>query len=547
MTARCYPAELQEVDGRRGEYAVWKALRTALPDDAVLLHGVKVLDGPNGRELDFVVVWPGVGVGVIEVKGGTVWSDEHDVWWMERAGKKKQIENPMAQVETARHALHRFLEKAGSPAAKARTQHLVVLPHTSVPENFDPSECPRAQVVDREQLARVVPILRDLVEKGSGHAPLDASDVPAFVNLFVQQLVPDATAAAAEHEERAEQMAVQQLDVLDLLSRQKRFTLIGGAGTGKTVLAVEQAHRLAQEGKRVALVCYSRGLGRYLQQRAATWKKPPAYVGLFHDLALQWGAPPPPEGDKSAYYEEELPRFLGEAAVGRPDLFDAVVVDEAQDFGDLWWPSLMECLKDKANGGVFIFMDEGQRVFQRKGAAPVDGEPFLLRRNFRNTKRIAQTFGSLAADEVRFHGHEGTNVRFVQCSAEDAVSMADDVVDALLDVWEPGQIALLTTKNRHPIHREIVEFHGDEAYWDVYFEGEDVFYSSVSGFKGLERTCVILTVNGFSSEAQAKEMLYVGLSRARSQLVVVGDLEEIAKVGGEGVRRRLEAAERWTP
>ena len=56
---------------------------------------------------------------------------------------------------------------------------------------------------------------------------------------------------------------------------------------------------------------------------------------------------------------------------------------------------------------------------------------------------------------------------------------------------------------------------------------------------------MILAINGFSSEAQAKEMLYVGLSRARSQLVVVGDLEEITKVGGEGVRRRLEAAERW--
>lgn len=36
-------------------------------------------------------------------------------------------------------------------------------------------------------------------------------------------------------------------------------------------------------------------------------------------------------------------------------------------------------------------------------------------------------------------------------------------------------------------------------------------------------------------------MLYVGLSRTRTQLVVCGDLGEIAAVGGEGVRRRLEA------
>jgi hypothetical protein len=92
-----------------------------------------------------------------------------------------------------------------------------------------------------------------------------------------------------------------------------------------------------------------------------------------------------------------------------------------------------------------------------------------------------------------------------------------------------------------------VQHRGQDGYWQSYFDAEDVFYSSVSGFKGLERTCVVLVVNGFSDEAQAKEMLYVGLSRARSQLVVVGDLEELARVGGEGVRKRLTDAEAWSP
>ena len=548
MTARCYPAELLAVDGRRGEHAVWEQLRNDLPDDATLLHSVRVLDGGKEHELDFVVAWPGVGVGVLEVKGGTVACDQDGQWWRTHEGKKSKTDNPMVQAGDARHSLHRFLQKAGVAAGRARTQHLVVLPHANLAANFDPTACPRHLVVDRKQMPSLVDVIRQQLEaSGSGHEVLDESAVPALVRLFVQQLVPDTTAAAAEHEDRGDQMAVQQLDVLDLLSLQKRYTLIGGAGTGKTVLAVEQARRLAADGKRVALVCYSRGLGRFLKQRTADWKKPPLYVGLFHDLAIEWGAPPPPEGDKSAYYEEELPRFLGEVAPGRPDLFDAIVVDEAQDFGELWWPPLMECLKDKGNGGVFVFMDEGQRVFKRIGEVPIEGEPFLLRRNFRNTKRIAQTFVSLAADEVRFHGLEGPSVRFVQCSSDEAVDRADDAVDAMLDLWEPGQIALLTTKHRHNLQVEAVERYGDDAYWDEIFRGESVTYGSVSGFKGLERTCVILAVNGFSAEAQAKEMLYVGLSRARSQLVVVGDLEEIARVGGEGVRKRLEAAEPWQP
>lgn len=544
MGARCYPGHMEQVDGRRGEWQVWDQLRRQLPDECTLLHGVRVPSGPNGRELDLVVLWPGVGIAVVEVKGGTVWCDDSDQWWSSRNGTHKPIENPMAQVESARHELHRFLLDRRLPASRARTQHLVVLPHTAVPQHFDPTACPRAQVVDRDDLPHLVDRVRQLVEHGSGSEPLDPIAVPALVALFSQELAPDGQADAEEHEQRADQLAVQQADVLDLLSRQKRFTVIGGAGTGKTVLALEQARRLADDGKRVALVCYSRGLGRFLQQRTSTWRRPPAYTGLFHDLALQWGAPP---GEGSDYYEQELPRHLGELARGRTDRFDAVVVDEGQDFGDLWWPSLLECLRDRENGGVFVFMDEDQRVFQRQGAAPVDGEPYPLRRNFRNTKRIAQVFGSLASEQPAFHGRQGTRVRFVQCSADEAVARADDAVDALLDVWEPQQIALLTTKNRHPEHVAQVERHGPDGYWDGYFAGEDVFYSSVSGFKGLERTCVVLAVNGFSAEAQAKEMLYVGLSRARSQLVVCGDLAQIARVGGEGVRRRLVDAEQWEP
>jgi len=99
------------------------------------------------------------------------------------------------------------------------------------------------------------------------------------------------------------------------------------------------------------------------------------------------------------------------------------------------------------------------------------------------------------------------------------------------------------------VHLERVAHLGDEGYWDDFFAEDDVFYGTVSGFKGLERTCVVLAVNGFSAQARAKQMLYVGLSRARSQLVVVGDLDEIAPAVGEraGVRNRLEAAQVWDP
>jgi len=82
--------------------------------------------------------------------------------------------------------------------------------------------------------------------------------------------------------------------------------------------------------------------------------------------------------------------------------------------------------------------------------------------------------------------------------------------------------------------------HRDKAgYWDSFWENDDAFYGHVLGFKGLERPAIVLAVNGFREPAKAREMLYVGMSRARDLLVVCGDPNDIRRYAGEGVMRRL--------
>jgi hypothetical protein len=138
---------------------------------------------------------------------------------------------------------------------------------------------------------------------------------------------------------------------------------------------------------------------------------------------------------------------------------------------------------------------------------------------------------------------DGPPVRFVPCSPEQAIHQADALIGQLLgEGWEPGQIALLVTGRRHQLQKEILDYHGWDGYWDAFFAAEDVFYGHVLGFKGLERPVVVLAVNGLHDQSRVREYLYAGLSRARSCLVVCGDLDEIATVGGRGLRRRLEAS-----
>lgn len=65
--------------------------------------------------------------------------------------------------------------------------------------------------------------------------------------------------------------------------------------------------------------------------------------------------------------------------------------------------------------------------------------------------------------------------------------------------------------------------------------------------RALERPAVVLAVNGFQDEARARKMLYTGMSRARSLLVLVGPRGDVERIGGEAARRRLASAEPWVP
>jgi len=539
------------------ERAVWDALRRQLPDDAVLAAGVFLQDGPEQREIDLLVAWPDVGLAVIEVKGGHVSVDGDGVWHQGSGTQRHEID-PVHQLRQSSHALLELLRRRGLDAAHARTVHVLALAHTPLSRDWESAGLPRALVIDRDELRSAAGLVKRAIEEhGLGHRPLQPEDVEPLVD-FVSGAFPshvEALSAAAEHEDRLDQLTEEQARLAAMFDLYRRLQVVGGAGTGKTWLALEVARRRARSGEHVALLCYSRGLGRYLQRVTAEWpaRDRPAYVGIFHDLAHEWGAPRPDGEPSSSYWEETLPGALRELASASPpeQRFDAIVVDEAQDFGAPWWLSTIACLRDPAGGGLFVFLDEEQKVFARDGAAPIDVPPATLSANVRSTKQIAQLSGALRSDTVTPRGGPGAPVRVVESSVEHAVERADAVLDALLDEgWEPGQVALLTTGSRHPMQHEGIDFHGYAGYWDEFFAGEDVFYGHVLGFKGLERTVVVLAVNGFregEDEDYARRLLYTGISRARMLLVVVGPRAELERVGGESVRRRLADAEEWAP
>jgi superfamily I DNA/RNA helicase len=95
-----------------------------------------------------------------------------------------------------------------------------------------------------------------------------------------------------------------------------------------------------------------------------------------------------------------------------------------------------------------------------------------------------------------------------------------------IERWELKEIALLTTKHRHDEHKNRADL-DRMGHWDSLWNEDSVFYCSVSGFKGLERSVVVLAVDGFHDGVDPKDVLYVGMSRARDKLIVVARKEEM--------------------
>lgn len=534
--ARSIPERPEFGDGARAERTVWQSLLRTLPDDAVVLVGQRLTYQGAEREIDLLVLWPGLGCAVIEVKGGRL--TLQDGQWFQ-SGRRMKV-GPLEQAQKAKHTLIDYLrDRISYPAPLGASVHMAAFPHTTLPDDWAAPEAPREILADSTDLDDWPRVIRRALDRHRGHfSPITDEGLGLVLKNLrrTHHAMLNVRAIAQELERHGNELTENQASILDLLRYQRRAQFVGGAGSGKTHLALQKARRLAREGKRVALLCYSRGLGRYFELTSARWpaSERPAFVGLFHDLALGWGGPVGADDD-SPYWEERLPAWLATHAAGLSDAerFDAIIVDEAQDFSDLWWEALVPCLREGADGVLYVFADEHQRVFDRNGRAPIELSPFALDANLRNTASIARVFAAFTPGPQQVRGDVGDPVEFVDVSTDAALSAADDAVEALLDEgWDPGQIALLTTKHRHPEHRAIVENEGYGAYWDQFFAADEVFYGHVLGFKGLERSAVVLCLNGFSDDKPARSLAYVGLSRARSKLVVVGDRHAFNALGG---------------
>ena len=301
----------------------------------------------------------------------------------------------------------------------------------------------------------------------------------------------------------------------------------GCAGSGKTMLALEQARRWrSREDRRVLFVCFNRRLQQYLRELEkdsgiAFWTFHSLCVHLARKARVPLTDYPAGEAPQS-YFDDELPTALIDAAAELGPQFDALVVDEAQDLETHWLTALMGTLADEEGDPVWLFLDDNQNIYSQDLELPGGFAEFELTWNCRNTQAIHREVAKLYRGEIEPEaiGPEGRTPELHLVS--DQVGCVADVLERL--VAEEGVLQKdIVILSSHALARSAFA----AAHLGPYRLTEDpakatgIRFSSIRAFKGLESPVVILAELDDLDDATREQQLYVGLSRARNHCVIV--------------------------
>lgn len=212
-----------------------------------------------------------------------------------------------------------------------------------------------------------------------------ASESPGKADEEFAEQITDFMARLSK---KADRLTKEQYRVIQYLRGERRARISGCAGSGKTLVAIEKALRLDEAGISTLFLCHSPLLAEYV---AGMTQGSAIRVLSFGSWVAELTGQTSTVTGSWSKYEEPVDEVLGKAfdAAARPDCcYDAIIVDEGQDFREEWWAVVEAALMPPSLGILYIFHDDQQSLLPHRATYPILRPVIDLSRNCRNAGNV---------------------------------------------------------------------------------------------------------------------------------------------------------------
>jgi len=529
----------------KAEAKFYRSCMNLLPSDFLVFHSLAIIDqnlkgGYSVGECDFVICDPNFGILTIEVKGGGIeYNPAIDSNWFSINDKseKFKIKDPFKQSLTNKYRVKRIIEDLRIVKENSFSIfHAVAFPDISVQSlgkiiSFDR---PREMIACSEDLDELFNWYNKAINFWNGKKevdPLGKQIVEEIKKKVLSPIIvnPSLDRYITTEEEERKVLTDTQLRLLLFLDNFTKANIEGGAGTGKTVLAIHLAVKNSNKGLKTLFLCFNRDLGHELNKKLRDIKN--LTVGSFHSVMEFLTSNYFSECEKQAFadlgkedYWNTIRPYAYTLAIEKIKtlIFECVIIDEAQDFSEDCWMTIETMLSEDSN--FFIFSDTNQSFYSKKRIVPKLSQPFLLNNNCRNTKKIHKfAYNFYEGPAIHPPSIIGKNLSIIKKTFfKDQIDEIYIILNKLIyeEKINKSKIAILVA-NSDTFSTKLSGLEENKKTKNFIKSSElskenELIFTTIKKFKGLEKEIIIIWGLNEVNDYEKKELTYVGVSRAKS-------------------------------